>query len=219
MTRQRTALGLILSLLLSPMLLPAPAQAAAGPEYREGVAYQRVIPPQPTLHSDRVEVVEIFWYGCPHCHRFQPYLERWLKTKPDNVDYIRLPAILRESWAIHARAFYTAEALGVLDRIHTPLFDAIHKERRRLDTEEALMAFFAEHGVDEERFRKTFHSFAVDSKVRRARLMTRRYGTEGTPAVIINGKYRTGPGMVNSFEELIKVIDYLVEKETRALQG
>jgi len=171
--------------------------------------------PQPTLDSSKIEVVELFWYGCPHCHKFQPYVEKWLKTKPANVSYIRMPAILREEWSLHARAFYAAEILGIQERIHAPLFDAIHIEKRRLFSEDALMQFFEEFGVSNEEFRNAFHSFMVDSKVRRARQMTRRYQIRGTPAVVINGKYVTGPGMAQGFDNMIKVIDYLVKKESQ----
>jgi len=201
--------------LLILLMLPFSAVVEAAP-FIEGINYKVLSNPQPTANPDKIEVVEVFWYGCPHCHKFQPYIEKWLKTKPDNVDYIRMPAILREDWSLHARAYYTAEILGILDRIHTPLFDAIHVEKRRLFSEGALMDFFKEHGVSNDEFRNTFHSFAVDSKVRRARLMTRRYRINGTPSVVINGKYVTGPVMAKGFENLIKVIDYLVDKETHA---
>ena len=195
--------------------MPLAATAASTP-FEEGINYKRLPKPQATADASKIEVVELFWYGCPHCHKFQPYVEEWLKTKPDNVNYIRMPAILREDWSLHARAFYTAETLGVLDRIHAPLFDAIHIEKRHLFTEDSLMQFFQEYGVSNDDFRNTFHSFAVDSKVRRARLMTRNYQIRGTPAVVINGKYVTGPGMAKGFENMIKIIDYLVDKEAHS---
>jgi len=189
--------------------------ASAAPNFQEGVEYIKIVPAQPTADKNKVEVVELFWYGCPHCHRFQPYVEKWLQTKPANVEYIRMPAILRESWALGARAFYTAKILGKLTQIHEPLFNAIHNERRRMNTEEDMSKFFAEHGVSPDEFHKTFHSFAVDTQVRRARVMTRRYHTMGTPTVVINGKYRTDPGAAKGFEKMIQVIDFLVAKESR----
>jgi thiol:disulfide interchange protein DsbA len=185
----------------------------AEPTFQEGKAYKHIVPEQPTISGDKVEVVELFWYGCPHCHRFQPFVEKWLENKSDNIVYIRMPAILRDSWTILARAFYTAQALGKLEEIHLPLFNAIHNEKRKFNTEQALSEFFAEYGVSPEDFRKTFHSFSVDNKVRRARLMTKRYQTQGTPTVIINGKYRTDPGMTNGFTNMISVIDYLAKIE------
>lgn len=203
------------SLMAALALLAAPliTHAAAPAVFQENVAYERILPPQPTIGDGKVEVVEVFWYGCPHCHRFQPFIERWLLTAPENVTFVRLPAILSERWAIHARAYYAAEGLGVLERIHQPLFDAIHVEKRRLDSERELENFFAEHGVDREEFRKAFNSFSVSTKVARARDLTRRYGIDATPAVVVNGTWRTGPGMVNSFDNVIAVVDHLVARE------
>ncbi len=198
------------------LIVALPLSALAEDAFSEGVAYARIVPAQPTAEPDKIEVVELFWYGCPHCHRFQPYLERWLKNKPDDVVYIRMPAILSDSWALLARAYYAAEALGKLEEIHQPLFKAIHEQKRRFSTERDVAAFFAEHGVSNEDFRKVFHSFSVESKVRRARQMTRRYHIQGTPSVVINGKYRSNPGMSRGFDNLIRVIDFLVEKERRA---
>lgn len=198
------------------LLLPLVSFAAGAPaeKYQENTAYVRIQPPQPTANPSRVEVVEVFWYGCPHCHSFQPFVERWLLTKPDNVDFIRLPAVLSERWALHARAYYTAEALGVLEKVHPLLFDS--KARPR-DTEETLADFFEKNaGIDRARFLSTFKSFAVDAKVSRARDMTRRYGIEGTPAVVVDGKYRTGPDLAGSFENLIGIVDFLVDRETAA---
>jgi thiol:disulfide interchange protein DsbA len=204
---------LLAGFLLSLTII-APALAAVPLRFQEGVDYELVSPAQPTANPAKVEVIEVFWYGCPHCYRFQPYINAWARTKPDNVDYIRLPAVLNENWAIHAQAYYTEEALGVTDKIHADLFDAIHRDKRRLDSEKSLMDFFVAHGVSEDQFRNTFHSFAVDSKVQRARQMTQRYGIDGTPTVIINGKYRTGPGMTQSYERLIDVMNFLIAQES-----
>jgi len=199
------------------LLAAAAAQAALPLRFQEGVDYELVTPAQPTADPAKVEVVEAFWYGCPHCYRFQPFLDRWLQTKPENVDYVRLPAILNESWALHTRAYYTEEALGVTDKIHASLFDAIHRDKRRFDTEKALMDFFVSHGVSEDQFRNAFDSFAVAGKVQRARQLTQRYGIDGTPSVIINGKYRTGPGMTRSYDRLIDVMNFLIAQESRSL--
>ncbi len=208
-------LKLSLRWLLPLLLIPALAQAA---EFQEGRNYTRIVPAQPTESKGKIEVVELFWYGCPHCHRFQPYLERWAKQLPADVEYRRMPATLAEHWIIHARAFYTAEALGVLDKIHKPLFDAIHAQKRRLDTEERLMEFFAEQGVSNDDFKKTFNSFSVETKVRRAKEMSRRYMTEATPSVVINGKYILNSGQVEgNFNTMIKAMDFLIDKERKGL--
>ncbi len=192
----------------------APGTHAAG-EVKEGVNYQLIQPAQhPIKNSGKIEVIEMFWYGCPHCHRFQTHIDRWLKTQPDNVEFIRIPVILRENWAIHARAFFTAQALGKLEEIHKPLFNAIHNEKRRLNTEKSLMEFFAEHGINNDDFRKTFKSFSVNSKVKRADKLASRYGIGGTPTVVVNGKYRIDNGMgKQGFPGVIKAIDHLIAIE------
>lgn len=194
-------------------LVPMSLAAAT---YQEGRDYERIVPEQPTDAGNKIEVVEIFWYGCPHCHRFQTYVDRWLKNKPADVEWRRLPGILRDEWALHARAFYAAEALGAIDKIHGPLFNAIHAEKRRLDTEEALADFVAAQGVKKDDFRKAFNSFAVDAKVRRARDMGNRYRINSTPSVVVNGKYRLNPSMTNgNYAAMMKVIEHLIEQERR----
>jgi len=203
---------------LIPLLIAAFAPAAhAEGEIVEGVNYQLVQPPQPTRNSEKIEVIEMFWYGCPHCHRFQTHIDRWARSKPDNVEYIRMPVILREDWALHARAFFTAQALGVLDTIHKPFFEAIHNEKRRLNTDKKVMAFFADHGVSNDDFNKVFSSFAVNSKVRRAHQFARKYGIQGTPTVVVNGKYRIDTGMgKQGFRGVIKAIDHLIALESNS---
>lgn len=204
-------------LLLLMLVFPLIAQSDS---FEEGRNYQRIVPAQPTEAKGKIEVVELFWYGCPHCYRFQPYMERWLKEKPADVVYRRMPAILGEHWALLAKAYYTAEALGVADRIHQPLFDAIHAQKRRMDSEEQLMAFFAEQGVSNDDFRKTFNSFAVDAKVRLSREMGRRYQTQATPSVVVNGKYILNPDNAEgNFNTMLKIIDFLVNKERAESKG
>ena len=190
------------------------SSAAYSARFEEAVAYQRITPEQPTSTKGKVEVVELFWYGCPHCHRFESFIDRWLKTKSDKIAFVRMPAVLQEPWEIHARAFYTAEALGVIEKIHPALFTAIHAHKRKLDTDETLEAFFVEQGVTSEVFRKTFRSFGVDAKVRHAREMGKRYGIGGTPAVIINGKFRTDGQICKcGYAELLELVDEVAAKE------
>ncbi|MGH8579514.1 MAG: thiol:disulfide interchange protein DsbA/DsbL [Gammaproteobacteria bacterium] len=181
---------------------------------REGKEYELVIPEQPTqVEGGKVEVVEIFWYGCPHCYDFEPYLEKWLSELPPYAAFRRLPASFNARWLVHARAFYTAESLHVLDRVHQPLFEALTKDQKRFDTENDLAAFFTQHGVDEAQFRQTFTSFAVDAKVKQSSQMVRNYGITGVPAVIVNGKYRTAASLTGSYPALLQVVDLLIEKE------
>lgn len=206
---KKTFLAIILALVWMPFVYAA--------QYQEGIHYERIVPAQPTSTVDKVEVLEIFWYGCPHCFRFEPYVERWLRRKPDNAQFVRLPGIFRPSWENHARAFYTAELLGVFEKVHKPLFNAIHLEKKKMNTEEALADFFAKFGgVDKAEFIKTFRSFAVETRLRRAKTMTSRYGISGVPAVIVNGKYRVSARGAGSNSEMLKIINFLVEKESNA---
>lgn len=199
----RALFGIVLMLVMA---------APHAQEFDEGIEYKRVDPAQPT-NTEKVEVIELFWYGCPHCFNFEPHLEAWLRRKPDNVEFSRIPAVFNDRWALHARAFYTAEALGVLDRLHEPLFDAIHVKNRRLDSEEEIGAVFVENGVEQADFQRTFNSFAVDAKVRRAADLSRRYQIEGVPALIVEGKYRIEGTTAGGLRPMIDVLGYLIDQE------
>lgn len=208
--------GLAALLLIIPLL--ACAQSAPEP-FQAGTQYELITPPQPTENSATVEVVEVFWYGCPHCFHLEPTLEAWLKHKPANVTFVRMPAALNPSWEVLARAYYAAEDLGVVDKIHEPLFKAIHEQHLPMNTDDDVVAFFAAHGVKEADARNAINSFSVATKVRRSKQMGERYGITGVPAVIVNGKYRTNVGMAGSAEALFKVVDFLVTKESTAAHG
>jgi thiol:disulfide interchange protein DsbA len=194
------------------LLLPCLALAQAGP-FKEGEHYQVLANPLPTETGDKVEVLELFWYGCPHCFQLEPTIEKWLEHVPEGAEYRRLPAIFNKTWEINAQGFYTAEALGVLDKTHRPLFDAIHVQKQQLFTEAALAAFFVRHGVNREDFIKTYNSFAVKTRTNRAKTMTRRSGITGVPAIVVNGKYRTSVSMAGGEERLMEVVNALIEKE------
>ena len=189
--------------------------AESAEPYEAGKHYQSIVPEQPTQTGDKIEVLEVFWYGCPHCNEFEPYVATWLSKKAEDVEFRRLPATFKDIWTLHAKAFYTAEALGVLDKVHSPFFKALHEQNRSLNDQAALAEFFAEQGVKKEDFEKTFNSFSVDSKVRQATYMLIQYKITGVPAVVENGKYLTSGGMAGNYDELLKVIDFLVEKERK----
>ena len=197
-------------------LVLVPGLVLAAPTYKEKIHYERVLPAQPTTTEDgKVEVVEMFWYGCPHCNALEPYVNRWLKKKPKEAEFVRMPAIFRPQWELHARAYYTAEILGVLDKTHSAMFEAIHQQKRRMNTDEDIQKFFAEHGVSKEDFNRVFRSFAVEAKIRRAKDMSQRYGIEGVPALIVNGKYRTGAKLAGGNANIFRVVNFLVEKESK----
>ncbi len=175
--------------------------------------YQQVVPEQATKTGDKIEVLEIFWYGCPHCFDFEPYVNEWLKNKADDVEFRRMPGVFRKNWIPGAKAYYTAEALGVTEKTHTAIFHAMQVEKRKLDDADSIADVFEEQGVSRDDFDKAWNSFTVDSKVREAMQMSRQYGISGVPAVVINGKYRTSGGTAGSYPQLLKVIDHLVEIE------
>jgi thiol:disulfide interchange protein DsbA len=198
------------SILLATGLLSGPLAAA---EYSEGKQYLRLSDPQPTSAADKIEVVELFWYGCPHCYDLEPHIQQWLETKPDDVVFVRLPAVLGQRWELLAKAFFTAELLGVQDKVHPALFHAIHDKKQKFNDEAAVQDLFREQGVPAEEFRNTFGSFAVSVKLNNAKLMTRRYAITGVPTLIVNGKFSTGGRQAGSNASIIKVVDYLVAQE------
>lgn len=194
----------------------ATPQAPAEPErFKQGVHYELLTAAQPTgTEPGKVEVLEVFWYGCPHCYHLEPYIEAWRKDgMPPEAEFRRMPATLNPSWQILARAYYTAEALGVLEQAHGDLFREYHVNHNPLNTPELLAAFFARYGISEEDFNATFNSFAVQAKLRRADALTRRYRITGVPSIVVNGKYVTGASEAGGVPELFEVVNFLVEKE------
>ena len=182
-----------------------------------GIEFQEIIPAQQTrAPKGKVEVVELFWYGCPHCYRLEPELEKWLKTKPANIDFIRMPAQFNKSWEIHAAAYYTAETLGLIEKMHVAFFKEIHEKKKRLSSVDELAAFFLRYGVSREKFTKVFNSFAVRNRQAHAKGMGQRYGAHSVPAFVINGKYRTNETMAGSKKELFAVIEELVASEAKS---
>lgn len=198
----------------SALLALLAAANSPAEEFVVGQHYQEVKPAVATsTATDKVEVLELFWYGCPHCYAFEPQLQEWLKNKADYIEFVRVPAVFAQNWEVHARAFYAAQQLGVLDKLNEPVFDAIHKEGRKLGSQEEVTQFFADKGVSAEDFKKAYNSFDVDTKTRRAIALTREYGITGVPALIVNGKYRSSAQEAGDFATLLKLVDYLAAKE------
>jgi protein dithiol oxidoreductase (disulfide-forming) len=209
-------LGIILGLFSATGVL---AQDANLPDVSKGEGFVKIVPPQPTQEKDKIEVIEFFWYGCPHCYTFEPFLNEWAKNLPENVLLIKQPAIFSSKWAPGARAYFVAEALGVTDRVHADIFDTIQKERRPLETEDQLAEFFAEHGVDREDFHQAYNSFIVTTRMRQAESMPARYGVTGVPAIIINGKYRSNGTLAKTYPGLISVMNALIKQESGMVKG
>jgi thiol:disulfide interchange protein DsbA len=161
----------------------------------------------------RIQVIDFFWYGCPYCNLFEPQLEEWLASKPEDVEFIRIPAVIRPGWSNLARAFYTAETLGVLEPLHARLFAAIHTERQDLDDMNALAAVFAKQGIERTRFEKAFYSDEVSGKVKEATALTRRYGIDSVPAIVVNGQYRTNPVLAGGASRILDAVNELIASE------
>lgn len=204
-----------LGIVVTACLLAVPP---AGQALEEGKEYARVPVSVPPETPGRIEVIEFFWYGCPHCYHLEPHVEQWVSNLPDDVVFRRVPAVLGPSWEPLARAYVVADLLGVLDRIHKPLFDRLHKERKRIRNLNELREFFVEQaGVDPKAFDQTYNSFAVVARINRAKQLGKRFGITGVPAFVINGKYRTSVSMAGGEDRLFEVIDALVDRERKAL--
>lgn len=201
---------------LLALLVPVSACADEAASYREGEHYLKIDSPVRTSNPDKIEVTEVFWYGCSHCFHFEPLAHAWAKQQPDDVVFVQSPAMWNAIMKTHAQAFYTAKALGVLDKLHQPIFNAINLERNMLRDENALAEFFSGHGVEEDKFRKVFNSFSVNNQVRQADARARGYGISGTPEMIVNGKYRVTTRTAGGQRNMLKVVDYLVEQERKA---
>ncbi len=215
MLRAQTSVALAL-ILLGAVLLPLRAGADSEPIAIEGVHYKRLMIPVQTPSADRIQVTEFFSYGCIHCFRFEPLLERWQQSQPPYVELRRVPAIFNRTWQTYAQAYYTASALAIEEISHPAIFSAIHRQRRRLHDLGALARFFTGFGISEEKFTQTFHSFGVQTKVRQADALSRAYQISGVPTMAVAGKYTTitGPD-VRTMEDLLQVVDFLIEKEYR----
>jgi thiol:disulfide interchange protein DsbA len=196
----------------------APAAEPVAWRFEPGKHYTVLTTAQGTSSSpESIEVAEVFWYGCPHCFTFDPHLDKWQADLPADVNFVRLPVMWNPTNQFHARVFYTAEALGKLDEMHEAIFREIHLNQKMLSTEEEIVEFFARFGVAESDFRNTFRSFAVDSKLNRAKSLTQRYKIRSVPLLIVNGKFVTNGPDVKSFDDMIAVADELVDRERRRL--
>lgn len=189
--------------------------AATSAKFKEGTHYQKLVPAQPTgVSPGKVEVAEVFWYGCGHCFSLDPAIESWRnKGKQGYVEFVRVPAMWNDATRMHARVFYTAELLGKLDQLHTLIFREIHVAGNQLNSLDKIATFFQQHGVGKEEFTKAFSSFSVESKLQRADVLNRRYRIQSVPTVVVNGKYTTDIGAAGGEAQLFGLIDDLAAHE------
>ncbi len=211
--------SLLVPLMFSLLLATAHAKDSHDHEsvtnFQEGKHFHRITPAVETgVEDGKVEVLELFWYGCPHCFQLEPYIKAWNETKADYISFIRMPAVLNRSWLAHGRAYYALETMGELERIHPIFFEAIHVQGRRLRDVESMTRFLSQHNVDAEKFKSAYDSLYVETKINRSAQLVRQYGSSSVPTIVINGKYRTSASDAGGYENLLQVINHLAQQET-----
>ncbi len=213
----KRSLQLIVFLALLPLAMSSFAQLE---RYVAGTHYTELRNPVNTPDPAKVEVLEVFWYGCSHCFRFEPLVNDYEMNAPEYVDFNRFPAMWNALMKVHAQVYYTAEALDALDVLHEPIFNAINLEGNRLANERSIGALFQEHGISQDEFESTFNSFSVRTKVNQAESRMQDYQIRSTPNMVVNGKYlvTTGEG-VPTQQEMMNVVRFLVDKEYAAIQS
>ena len=208
--------NLILSAaLVSASLFGMSAQAADVPLVA-GETYVELSNPVPVAQPGKIEVVELFWYGCPHCYSFEPVINPWAEKLPADVHFVRIPAMFGGPWDAHGQMFLTLEAMGVENKVHSAVFNAIQKDRKPLTKPDEMADFLATQGVDKDKFLATFNSFAIKGQIVQAKELAKKYEVSGVPTMIVDGKYRFDLGTAGGPEEALNVADQLIAKERAA---
>jgi thiol:disulfide interchange protein DsbA len=194
---------------------------AACAEPQPGFEYMQTQQALPTDNPSKIEVIELFWYGCPHCFALEPQLNAWVKKLPKDVEFKRVPAIARPDWAPGAKAYYTMETLGVTEKLHAALFDAIHKQRTVKPNDDAALIDWItkQGGLDRKKVEEAYNSFTVNTKMMRASQIFRASGATGVPSLIIEGKYLTSSTLAGGNDEMLKTADYLIDKTRKEKTG
>ncbi len=196
--------------LLLLLLACMPLMVSAADGFKENQNYFEIFPSYPGSEPGKVEVMEFFMFTCPHCYDFEPHLNEWLEKKPEQVNFVKVPAVFNAKARFYAEAYYSLEIMGVDHSVHEKVFAAIHNQQRDLGNLDAMARFLAEEGVDGDDFRKQMKSFAVQTRVNRADELVKRFAIRAVPSMVVNGSWRTGN--VTSFDEMLQLVDYLVDK-------
>ena len=204
------------TLLTSIALLPLVARAQ---QPGEGVAYSTLKNELPLESTGKVEVAEFFWYGCIHCYNLEPLLEKWVPRLPADTSFRRIPAVFNERWAHDASIFYAFEVLGVLEKLHRPFFDSIHKDGLKTDRPAALGEWLTKNGLEPQKFEATMKSFGVQSKAKRAAQLTAASRIDGTPALMVQGRYTISADQGKSREGMLATADALAGMVRKSLAG
>lgn len=186
---------------------------AAAP-FVAGKDYTILSTPGTVEKAGKIEVREFFWYGCPHCYKLEPFVHNWLKTKPADVNFVRSPAAMNPVWEQNARGYYAVDLMGLTEKVHKPLFDAINAKGQRLFDQKSLANFYKGYGVDSAKFNGMFNSFAVSGKIAQSKQLAQKYKLDGVPAMVINGKYV----VKGESQKVLDVTNYLINKERALLK-
>jgi thiol:disulfide interchange protein DsbA len=193
-----------------------PGLALAQRKPEEGKDYRTLDKKAPVeAPAGKIEVVEFFWYSCPHCNAFEPKLAAWLKNLPADVAFRRVPVAFRDDFVPQQRLFYTLEAMGKVDELHAKVFHAIHVERQPTNREDAILAFAQKNGLDRAKFQELYNSFSVSTKARRAKQLQDQYQVDGVPAMGVAGRFYTDATMTGSMDRALQAVDYLVAEVRR----
>ncbi|MFZ6047988.1 thiol:disulfide interchange protein DsbA/DsbL [Pseudomonas sp. CR3202] len=190
--------------------------AVQADDIEAGKQYVELSSPVPVSVPGKIEVVELFWYGCPHCYQFEPTLNPWTEKLPEDVNFVRIPAMFGGLWNVHGQLFITLESMKVEHQVHKAVFDAIHKDGKKLATPEEMAEFLATQGVDKDAFLKAYNSFAVKGQMEKAKKLAMAYQITGVPTLVVNGKYRFDISSSGGPEQTLKVAEHLIEKERAA---
>ena len=206
-------------LILSAALVAASAfgmTAQAAEPIEAGKQYIELSNPVPVSQPGKIEVVELFWYGCPHCYAFEPTINPWAEKLPADVNFKRIPAMFGGPWDAHGQLFLTLEAMGVEHKVHAAVFDAIQNQKKHLTKPDEMADFLATQGVDKDKFLATFNSFAIKGQINQAKELAKKYEITGVPSLVVNGKYRFDLGTAGGPEGVLNVADQLIAKERAA---
>ena len=202
------------SALTLPVANPAMAQAR---QFKEGKDFKRLDKPvAPDAPAGKVDVIEFFWYSCPHCNAFEPTLDAWVKAAPKDLSIRRVPVAFNASFVPQQKLYYTLEGMGKLDALHAKVFRAIHVEKAKLAKDDEILAWVTQQGVDVAKFKEVYGSFSVANQVRRASQLQDSYGVEGVPSMGVAGKYYTDGTMAGSMQTVLQVVEFLAATARKA---
>lgn len=204
--------GLMVGLLTNAMLV-----SASDFGFEEGVHYVELEVPIKLRNNDKIQVAEYFSYGCPHCYQFEPLIHAWHEELEGDVDFVRTPAVWNRDYQVYAQTYVTLESLGLLEKAHVSIFNAIHNDRRRINTPAAMAQFLEGYGINPEDFAKAYNSFGIRAALQQADSAGRAYRSSGVPAIIVNGRYRIEGSTAGSNANMLRVADYLIDKERQRL--